>query len=151
MAELELPAWAASTAVVRALPFLAQLAPEVRNVVLAGFEERAYRFGETVSTPDDGAFIVVVEGEMRVIGEAQDGTEVSLGVLGAGQASGERALVEDQPPPITLRAASSAVRVLRLERAVAMALTRAHPEVASALREQARVKRIGAFLRTDET
>jgi ABC-type bacteriocin/lantibiotic exporter with double-glycine peptidase domain/CRP-like cAMP-binding protein len=151
MTELELPAWAESTAVVRALPFLAHLAPEVRNLVLAGFEERAYRFGETVSTPEDRAFVVVVEGEVRVIAEAQDHTEVSLGVLGAGQSSGERELTEDQAPPITLCAASSAVRVLRLERAVAIALTRAHPEVAAAFREQARVKRIGAFLRTDET
>ena len=66
MTEPELAAWAEPTAVVRALPFMAHLPPTVRNLVLAGFEERTYRFGETVSTPEDDAFVVVVEGEVRV-------------------------------------------------------------------------------------
>src|SRR5262249_8867572 len=65
--------------------------------------------------------------------------------------SGERALVEDRPPGVTLRAASSAVRVLRLDRSVAAALARAHPEAAAAFGEQALAQRIAAFLRTDET
>ncbi len=147
----DLPAFASPTAVVRALPFMAHLPADVRNLILAGFEERTYRFGETVSTPEDGAFVVVVEGEVRVIAERADRTEVSLGVLGAGQTSGERALVEDHPPGVTLRAASTAVRVLRLDRGVAVALARAHPEAAVAFAEQAHAKRIAAFLRTDET
>ncbi len=151
MTERELAAWAEPTAVVRALPFMARLPAEVRNLVLAGFEERTYRFGETVSTPEDDAFVIVVEGEARVIGESPDGGEVSLGVLGPGQSSGERALVEYHPLRITLRAASSAVRVLRLDRGVAVALARAHPEAAEAFAAQARAKRIGAFLRADET
>ena len=111
----DLPAFASPTAVVRALPFMAHLPADVRNLILAGFEERTYRFGETVSTREDSAFVVVVEGEVRVIAERADRTEVSLGVLGAGQTSGERALVEDHPPGVTLRAASTAVRVLRLD------------------------------------
>jgi ABC-type bacteriocin/lantibiotic exporter with double-glycine peptidase domain/CRP-like cAMP-binding protein len=151
MTEPDLAAWASPTAVVRALPFMAQLPVEVRNLILAGFEERTYRFGETVSTPEDSAFVVVVEGEVRVIAAAADGTEVSLGVLGSGQMSGERALVEDRPPGVTLRAASSAVRVLRLDRGVAVALSRAHPEAAAAFSEQAHAQRIAAFLRTDDT
>jgi ABC-type bacteriocin/lantibiotic exporter with double-glycine peptidase domain/CRP-like cAMP-binding protein len=151
MTERELPAFAEPTAIVRALPFMAQLPPEVRNLVLAGFEERTYRFGETVSAPADDAFVVVVEGEVRVVGESVDHTEVSLGVLGPGESSGERALVEERPPAVTLRAASSAVRVLRLDRGVAVALARAHPQAAVAFREQAHAKRIGAFLRADET
>src|SRR4051812_35457544 len=151
MTEPDLAAWASPTAVVRALPFMAHLPPEVRNLILAGFEERTYRFGETVSTPEDGAFVVVVEGEVRVTAEAADRSEVSLGVLGPGQMSGERALVEDTPPRVTLRAASSAVRVLRLDRGVAVALARAHPEAAAAFGEQAHAQRIAAFLRTDET
>jgi ABC-type bacteriocin/lantibiotic exporter with double-glycine peptidase domain/CRP-like cAMP-binding protein len=151
MSEPDLAAWASPTAVVRALPFMAHLPPEVRNLILAGFEERTYRFGETVSTPEDSAFAVVVEGEVRVIASGADGSEVSLGVLGPGQTSGERALVEDKPPAVTLRAASSAVRVLRLDRGVAVALARAHPEAAVAFSEQAHAQRIAAFLRTDET
>jgi ATP-binding cassette subfamily B protein len=151
MSGRELPAWAEPTAVVRALPFMAHLPADVRNLVLSGFEERTYRFGETVSAPEDQAFVVVVEGEVRVIGAGVDRSEISLGVLGPGDSSGERSLVEERPPPITLRAASSAVRVLRLDRAVAVALARAHPEAAAAFREQARAKRIGTFLLTDET
>ena len=147
----DLPAFASPTAVVRALPFMAHLPADVRNLILAGFEERTYRFGETVSTPEDSAFVVVVEGEVRVVAERADRTEVSLGVLGAGQTSGERALVEDHPPGVTLRAASTAVRVLRLDRGVAVALARAHPEAAAAFAEQAHAKRIAAFLRTDDT
>ena len=151
MTESRLAAWAEPTAVVRALPFMAHLPAEVRNLVLSGFEERSYRFGETVSAPGDDAFVVVVEGEVRVLGAGQDGGEVSLAVLGPGQSSGERALVEEEPPALTLRAASSAVRVLRLERGVATALARARPEAAAAFAAQARAKRIAAFLRTDET
>ena len=151
MSEHDSAAWASPTAVVRALPFMAQLPPEVRNLILAGFEERTYRFGDTVSTPEDSAFVVVVEGEVRELAEGADSAEVSLGVLGPGQTSGERALVEDKPPGVTLRAASSAVRVLRLDRGVAVALARAHPEAAAAFSEQAHAKRIAAFLRTDET
>ncbi|HEY2601848.1 MAG TPA: peptidase domain-containing ABC transporter [Thermoleophilaceae bacterium] len=151
MTEHELAALREPTAVVRALPFMAYLPPEVRNLILAGFEERTYRFGETVLAPEDAAFVVVVEGEARVIGAGPDHSEVSLGVLGPGETSGERALVEDAPPAVTLRAASSAVRVLRLDRGVVSALARAHPEAAAAFAAQARVKRIGAFLRTDET
>ena len=52
---------------------------------------------------------------------------------------------------MTLRAASASVRVLWLDRAVAMALSRAHPEAAEGFRIQARAKRIGAFLRMDAT
>jgi ABC-type bacteriocin/lantibiotic exporter with double-glycine peptidase domain/CRP-like cAMP-binding protein len=151
MSEPDLAAWSSPTAVVRALPFMAQLPPEVRNLILGGFEERTYRFGETVSTPADSAFVVVVEGEVRVIADGSDGSAVSLGVLGPGQTSGERALVEERPPGVTLRAASSAVRVLRLDRGVAVALARAHPEAAAAFSEQAHAQRIAAFLRTDDT
>jgi ATP-binding cassette subfamily B protein len=151
MIKPEPAAWAEPTAVVRALPFMARLPPAVRNLVLAGFEERTYRFGETVLAPEDGSFVVIVEGEARAIAAGADGTEVSLGVLGPGETSGERALVEEHPPGVTLRAASSAVRVLRLERAVALALARAHPEAAAGFSAQARAKRIGAFLRMDAT
>ena len=74
MSEPELAAWASPTAVVRALPFMAHLPAEVRNLILAGFEERTYRFGETVSTPEDSAFVVVVEGEVRVDRRGADRT-----------------------------------------------------------------------------
>ena len=151
MSESDRGAWASPIAVVRALPFMAHLPAEVRNLILAGFEERAYAFGETVSTPEDSAFVVVVEGEVRVITEGADRSEISLGVLGPGQMSGERALVESMPPAVTLRAASSAVRVLRLDRGVAVALARAHPEAAAAFTKQAHAQRLAAFLRTDET
>ena len=67
MTESELAAWSAPTAVVRALPFMAHLPPEVRNLVFAGFAERTYRFGETVTTPEDGAFVVIVDGDVRVL------------------------------------------------------------------------------------
>jgi ABC-type bacteriocin/lantibiotic exporter with double-glycine peptidase domain/CRP-like cAMP-binding protein len=149
MSELEFAAWAEPTAVVRALPFMAGLPPPVRNLVLAGFEEHTYRFGETIVTPASDAFVVVVEGQARAITTGSDGGEVSLGVLGSGETSGERALVEAHPPAVTLRAASSAVRVLRLERAVAVALARAYPEAAAGFQAQARAKRIGAFLAMD--
>ena len=138
MTESDLAAFAAPTAVVRALPFIAHLPPEVRNLVFAGFEERTYRFGETVTTPDDGAFVVIVEGDVRVITEGLDHSEVSLGVLGPGQSSGERGLVDGDSAGVTLRAASSAVRVLRLDRAVALALIRAYPETAAGFGEQAK-------------
>ena len=151
MSELEFAAWAEPTAVVRALPFMARLPPAVRNLVLAGFEERTYRFGETIVGPQDEAFVVIVEGQARALTTGPDGSEVSLGVLGAGETSGERSLVEARPPAVTVRAASSAVRVLRLERAVALALARAHPEAAVGFGAQARAKRIGAFLRADAT
>jgi ABC-type bacteriocin/lantibiotic exporter with double-glycine peptidase domain/CRP-like cAMP-binding protein len=149
MSGREYAAWSEPIAVVRALPFMARLSPDVRNLVLAGFEERSHRFGETIVEPGDDAFVVVVEGEARSIARGHDGSEVSLGVLGPGDTSGERALVEEHPPAVTLRAASAVVRVLRLERAVAQALARMHPEAATGFAAQARVKRIWALLRLD--
>lgn len=151
MSELEFAAFSEPTAVVRALPFMARLPSAVRNLVLAGFEERRYRFGETILGPDEQALVIVVEGEARALTEGPSGTEISLGLIGPGETSGERGLVEVHPPVLTLRAASNAVRVLRLERAVALALSRAHPEAAEGFARQAQAKRIGAFLRADAT
>ena len=152
MTEPELAAWAEPTAVVRALPFMAHLPAEVRNLVLSGFEERTYHFGETVFAPEDGAFVVVVEGEVRVIAEgAGPAREVSLGVLGPGQMSGERALVEEHA------ARGHAARRLECRaRAAARPRRRGRPRARAprgrrGLREQAHAKRIAAFLRTDET
>ena len=133
MSEPDLPAWASPTAVVRALPFMAHLPAEVRNLILAGFEERTYR----VRRDGIDAGGQRVRRRRRGRGARHRRRRRSHGGLARRARRRARRAVSGRssrttPPGVTLRAASSAVRVLRLDRGVAVALARAHPEAAAA-------------------
>jgi len=130
------------------LEFLDWLSAPLRELVTRSFVTVRYAFGEAVfeqgSEPD--GYYVIREGSARVLGQGDDGREVSLNLLGAGDAFGETALLEGTPRTATVRA-SSELTVMRLDRGVFQALLELHPTVAGAFELAARSRRINDFLR----
>jgi ABC-type bacteriocin/lantibiotic exporter with double-glycine peptidase domain/CRP-like cAMP-binding protein len=130
------------------LPLLSVLAPVVRELVVAAFVAVRYEFGETLvaaGEPPDG-FYVLRSGLARVFAHGDDGDEVSLNVLRAGDSFGEAGLLEGSPRTATVRAASDVV-ALRLEASIFQALARLHPSVAEAFAMHPRARRLADFLR----
>ena len=98
------------------LPLLGLLTPDVRELVVASFGPVRYEFGETIvaaGEPSD-AFYVLRSGVARVLVVGDDGEEVSLNVLRAGDSFGEGGLLEGSPRTATVRAAGD-VEALRLD------------------------------------
>ena len=130
------------------LPLLSVLAPEVGELVVASFVPVRYEFGETIvgaGDPPDG-FYVIRSGVARVLVLGDDGEEVSLNVLHAGDSFGEGGLLEGCPRTATVRAAGE-VEALRLDASIFQALARLHPSVGEAFALQPRARRLGDFLR----
>jgi ABC-type bacteriocin/lantibiotic exporter with double-glycine peptidase domain/CRP-like cAMP-binding protein len=129
------------------LPVLNVLPAEVRDLVMASFAAAAYRFGETIVAAGDpaDAFYVVCSGIARVVATGDDGEEVSLSLLQAGESFGEAGLLDGLPRTATVRAASE-VRALRLDASIFRALVQLHPSVGEAFALQARARRLAGFL-----
>ncbi len=130
------------------LPLLGLLAPDVRELVVASFGPVRYEFGETIVAAGDppDAFYVLRSGVARVLVVGDDGEEVSLNVLRAGDSFGEGGLLEGSPRTATVRAAGD-VEALRLDASLFQALARLHPSVGEAFALQPRARRLGDFLR----
>jgi ABC-type bacteriocin/lantibiotic exporter with double-glycine peptidase domain/CRP-like cAMP-binding protein len=137
---------------VGSLPVISMLPDQLRELVVGSFQERSYAFGEVIiakGEPAD-AFYVLTEGVARVVGEARDGHEVSLGLLRPGDGFGESALIDDQPLPRTASVrASGPAAAARIDRAVFRSLARLYPAIADVFCEQARAARLQNFLRLD--
>jgi ABC-type bacteriocin/lantibiotic exporter with double-glycine peptidase domain/CRP-like cAMP-binding protein len=133
---------------VRELPIMQLLTVSLRELVTGSFELRSYGFGEYLVIEGDeaDAFYVLVEGLARVLTTGSDGNETTLGVLRVGDSFGERALLEDVPRTVSVRA-SCPVTAARLDRSVFMSLVRLHPQLAEVLAQQARARRLKNFLR----
>jgi CRP-like cAMP-binding protein/predicted double-glycine peptidase len=130
------------------LQLLAELPVAVRELVERSFTAVELQFGDVVfrqgHAPD--AYYVLAAGSARVLVEGDDGQEVSLNVLRAGDAFGEGALLEGTPRTATVRA-SSPLRLLRLDRSVFQAIIDVYPDVAATLRASQRARQINDFLR----
>jgi ABC-type bacteriocin/lantibiotic exporter with double-glycine peptidase domain/CRP-like cAMP-binding protein len=130
------------------LPLLEGLPDEVRSLIERCFVPVELEFGEAVVHQGDppDAYYVIVAGTARVVIENEDGHEVSLNVLGPGDAFGEAALLEGTPRTATVRA-SHPLTVLRLDRGVFQALVDTYPSVGEAFSLNARTRRVNDFLR----
>jgi ABC-type bacteriocin/lantibiotic exporter with double-glycine peptidase domain/CRP-like cAMP-binding protein len=130
------------------LPLLAGLPEEVRELVERSFVTVEFEFGEAVVSTGDppDAYYVVASGTARVLTEDDDGKEVSLNVLGPGDAFGEAALFERTPRTATVRA-SHPLTVLRLDRGIFQAVVELYPAVGEAFDVAARTHRVNDFLR----
>ena len=91
------------------------------------------------------AFYVLASGEARVVKRREDGEEVTVNSLSAGEAFGEIALLERSTRSSTVRATGD-VEVLRLDRAVFDALVKTHPELRVHLDQQIERHRLRDFL-----
>ena len=130
------------------LPLLASLPEELRRLLIEAFVPLRFGFGETIIAEGDApdGFYVLRSGLARVLKLAEDGQEVSLGILHDGESFGEAGLLEGTPRTATVRAASE-VHCLRLDAAVFAALVRVYPSIGEAFAMQTRARRLSNFLR----
>jgi ABC-type bacteriocin/lantibiotic exporter with double-glycine peptidase domain/CRP-like cAMP-binding protein len=129
--------------VLRDLPLLDGLGPDVRELVEGAFVAADYPFGAVIVREGEAAdaFYVLVSGTARAIKSGPHGEEVPLNVLRPGDSFGELALLEQTSRSATVRA-SSAVEVLTLDRSVFGALLRSHPGLRAQLAESVRAHRL---------
>lgn len=87
------------TETLRAVPLFAHLADDELRHVAAAVRERSYPKQSIIVFEDDpgDALYVMVAGQVKVVLIGEDGREVILSVLGAGDFFGEMALIDDQP------------------------------------------------------
>jgi HlyB family type I secretion system ABC transporter len=134
------------------VPALALLSDDVRRLVTASFEPAAFSFGDAIvreGEPAD-AFFVLTSGTARVVKQGENGDEVALNVLHAGDSFGEMALLEQGTRGATVRA-SGPVAALRLDGAVFSALTRSYPEVRAVFEAVANQRSLWQFLRVQSS
>ena len=119
-----------AAAVLAELPMLRALPEDARRLVVESFEPESFAFGSSiVEEGEEGdALYVVTSGAARVLKRKEDGSEVSVEMLGPGDAFGEMALLDGIPRTATVRA-NSAVETLRLDGTVFRALIRLKPEI----------------------
>jgi ATP-binding cassette subfamily B protein len=117
-------------AVLAELPMLKLLTPDLRRLVTNSFVRASFDFGDVIVKEGDEAdgFYVLVSGSARAFKRTEDGEEISLNTLAAGDTFGERALLGAERRTATIRA-SSAVEVLKLDKTVFRALVQLRPEI----------------------
>jgi ABC-type bacteriocin/lantibiotic exporter with double-glycine peptidase domain/CRP-like cAMP-binding protein len=137
-----------TVAVLRDLPLLHGLGPDVRELVEGAFVAAEYPFGAVIVREGEeaDAFYVLVSGTARAVKVGPHGEEVALNVLRPGDYFGELALLEQTSRSATVRA-SCAVEVLKLDRSVFGSLVRSHPGLRAQLAESVRAHRLRDFLR----
>lgn len=133
---------------VRSLPILGLLPADLRELIIGSFEMRSYGFGEylVVEGEPGDAFYVITDGLVRAVTVGDDGREMTLSMMRAGESFGERALLENLDRTASVRACGP-VTAARLDRAVFQALVRLHPQVAETFALQGRARRLQGFLR----
>lgn len=134
--------------VLRGIPVLGYLPVDVRELVLASFEPVSYTFGQVVVTegePSD-ALYVVVSGRARLVKRGENGDELSVGALKAGDVFGEGGFLGEGTHPASVRA-SADLELLRLDRSVFDALLKRRPEVRDFFELQARHRHLQLFFR----
>ncbi len=138
--------------VLHGLPLLSFLPADLRAKVTSSFARERYTFGQTIvaeGAPVE-AYYVLCSGRVRMVKLGENGDEISLGGLKAGESFGETGLLEGGTQPATIRA-SSEVEVLRLDRTLFEALLAQRPEVQEYFKLQSRLRHLQHFLRQFST
>jgi len=127
---------------------LAFMPPAVRELVAASFEPMSFGFGEVLVHEGDpaDALYVVRSGRVRVVTTDQNGDELTLHTLSAGDSFGEIGLLEQTVRTATVRTSSEA-EVLRLDAAVFRGLVASNPAIRQHLELQVRRLQLDDFLR----
>ena len=117
-------------AILAELPMLKSLPEDARTLVIESFEPESFGFGTSIVEEGEAgdALYVILAGNARVLKRTEDGGEVSVEMLGPGDAFGEMALLDGIPRTATVRA-HSPVDALRLDGTVFRALVRLKPEI----------------------
>ncbi|HTQ18079.1 peptidase domain-containing ABC transporter [Mycobacterium sp.] len=133
----------------RRVALLELMPTDVRRLVEASFTPVEFGFGEVIVTEGDqaDALFVIQSGTARVVKAGDDGVEVPLNVLRAGDVFGERALLDRERKRTATIRASSPVEALRLDRHVFEALVRSEPKVGHYVELRIRRHELSDFLR----
>ncbi len=110
-------------------------------------QEQSYEFGDLIVHQGDAAdaFYLLVSGRVRAVKIQQNGEEIPLGTLRPGESFGEAALFEGGTRSATIRC-STAVEVLRLDRADFLELAAELPELRHHIEMTARHRSLHGFL-----
>src|ERR1051325_8885003 len=110
-------------------------------------QEEHYEFGDIIVKQGDPAasFYVLTTGRARALKIKPDGDEIPLGVLKPGDSFGEAALAEGGVRSATVRC-STAVDVLRIDRADFLKLLKKVPELKRYIEMMGRNRAIQSFL-----
>jgi CRP-like cAMP-binding protein len=135
-------------AVLQHLPMLASLPHDTKKLVLDSFVPVTYGFGTPIVREGEEAeaWYVLVSGRARVVKQASDGTEMTLGVLRSGDSFGEMGLLACGTRTATVRA-SSEVQVLKLDKSLFQAILRTHAEIRTSFELQSARRSLHNFLR----
>lgn len=130
------------------LPMIAFLPPELRRLVVDSFVADSFAFGSNIVREGDeaDAFFVIRSGRARVVKRGENGDEVSLNVLRAGDSFGEMALLDGGKRTATVRA-SNDVEALKLGGSVFRALLHNHPEIRTYFELQIKHRSLHNFFR----
>jgi ABC-type bacteriocin/lantibiotic exporter with double-glycine peptidase domain/CRP-like cAMP-binding protein len=129
-------------------PIIQVLPQDARALVIQSFVPVLYPFGSTIVREGDeaDAFYIVASGRARVIKLGENGEELSLNFLRAGEGFGEMALLRHTTRTASIRA-STDVEVFRLDRSVLDALLHQHPAVRDYLELQIKHRDLSNFFR----
>jgi len=130
------------------LPILTFLPEEVRKLIVDSFVPASFTFGQPIvreGEPADG-FYVLVSGQARVVKQRENGEDISLNLLRAGDSFGEMGLLEEGSRSATVRATGD-VTTFRLDRSVFQALIRAQPAIRHYFELQIKHRHLHNFFR----
>ena len=130
------------------LPILRFLPDDVRALVVRQFVAASFPFGGVIVSEGDAtdALFVLVSGRARVIKRAENGDEIPLNTLRAGDSFGEVELLDGARRPATVRASSDVI-ALRLERAAFQSLVDRTPDIRTYLELQTKHRQLQGFFR----
>jgi subfamily B ATP-binding cassette protein HlyB/CyaB len=133
--------------VLRRLPLLSEVSPQLSDLVVRLFQAREYDFGETLVVEGDApdGMYVLSEGSARVVVDNM-GKELTLARLQPGSWFGESALLNETTRNATVRA-SEKTRALFLDAVVFAALLASEPGVREAVLAQTRAHHLDRLLR----
>ncbi len=130
------------------LPMFQSLPPELFQLVENSFAPVSYAFGSHIVTEgeDADAFYVIAAGRAQVLKNAQNGDEIELNNLRAGDSFGEIALLAQARRTATVKAVTE-LEVLKLDRRIFQALVKIHPEIKAHFDLQIQHRSLNDFFR----
>jgi HlyB family type I secretion system ABC transporter len=130
------------------LPILRFLPDDTRALVVRQFVTASFPFGGVIVSEGEAtdAMFVLVSGRARVIKRAENGDEIPLNILRAGDSFGEIELLDGARRPATVRASSDVI-ALRLERSAFQHLVDRAPDIRTYLELQTKHRQLQAFFR----
>ena len=131
-----------------AIPFLALVPTDLKDLIVESFEPMSFSFGETIL--EEGqmspAMFVIISGQARVLRHGPGNVEIPLRRIGPGASFGAPCLLQQRPASATIRA-SSDLQVMALDDGVFRAVSRRNPAIREALEEQLRDEQLHDFFR----